>query len=257
MAQPPEHIPLDRAALLISAVAQPDLDVGGQLARLDDLAARVDGEGAAAVGRLLFGQLGLRGDTDTYDDPRNSYLDQVLERRKGIPISLSVLLIEVGRRHGVALEAVGLPGHFLVRDPSDPDHLIDSFAGGRTLTRAECADLLRAVAGPDAVLTDAMLAPTGTIAILTRMLANLDGSFARRDDRRSVGWVCELRLALPAPVDVMAQLQERVQLVERLAWLGWYDRAAGLLEDLAEAAEDERVGESLLLRAQELQARLN
>ncbi|HWE57333.1 MAG TPA: transglutaminase-like domain-containing protein [Acidimicrobiales bacterium] len=257
MGLPEDRIPLDRAALLISAAARPDLDVDAQLRRLDGLAERVSGDSVSAVSELLFVTEELEGDTSSYDDPLNSYLDQVLERRRGIPITLSVVLMEVARRRGVQLEAVGMPGHFLVRDPSDPDHLIDCFSGGRRLTRGECEGLLKAMAGPDAALTDAMLSTTGPLAILTRMLANLDGSFARREDRKSMAWVCDLRLALPAGVDVMAQLQERVQLVERLVWLGAYDRAGALLEHLAGRTDDERLADSLLGRAQELQARLN
>ena len=103
---------LDEAALVIAAQANPELDVGGQLRRLDELAASLPEAGVASLCRGLFGELGLRGDTKHYDDPRNSYLDQVLNRRLGIPISLSVLLIEIGRRQGLVLEGVGMPGHF-------------------------------------------------------------------------------------------------------------------------------------------------
>ena len=109
MELPESVVPLDEAALLISAHANPALDVAAQLRRLDRLATRVERADSSGLCRLLFEQLGLRGDRERYDDPVNSYLDQVLERRRGIPISLSVLLIEVGRRCGVCLEAVGMP----------------------------------------------------------------------------------------------------------------------------------------------------
>ncbi len=133
MGFPEDAVPLDEAALLISAHANPELDVSSQLRRLDHLATQVDRGDSGGLCRVLFEQLGLRGDREHYDDPANSYLDQVLDRRRGIPISLSVLLIEVGRRCGVPLEAVGMPGHFLVRDPSAPEHLIRRVRPGATL----------------------------------------------------------------------------------------------------------------------------
>ncbi|MDA8045945.1 MAG: transglutaminase-like domain-containing protein, partial [Actinomycetota bacterium] len=126
--RPEPEVPLDEAALLISAAADPGLDVDAQMARLDDLGARVGSDEPDAVSRLLFGELGLRGDRDGYYQPVNSYLDRVLDRGLGIPITLAVLLVEVGRRAGVVLEAVGMPGHFLVRDPARPGTLIDPSA---------------------------------------------------------------------------------------------------------------------------------
>jgi regulator of sirC expression with transglutaminase-like and TPR domain len=145
------------------------------------------------VCRFVFETLGVRGDQKTYDDPRNSYLDQVLDRRLGIPISISVLVMEIGRRCGVALEGVGMPGHFLLRDPGQPDLLIDAFSGGRRLDHAACAELLRAVAGAEVQLLDGYLAPVGPRAIVVRMLANLDQSFRTRDDKEGLRWVtrCE------------------------------------------------------------------
>ena len=82
------------------------------------MAAQIGPADTGEVCRFVFETLGVRGDLQTYDDPRNSYLDQVLDRRLGIPISISVLLMEIGRRCGVPLEGVGMPGHFLLRDPA-------------------------------------------------------------------------------------------------------------------------------------------
>ena len=104
MEGPADHLALDEAALLIAAHANPGLDVAAQLQRLDDVAALVGHRRhRRLVCRVLFEDLGLTGDREGYDDPLNSYLDQVLDRRRGIPISLSVLLIEVGRRCGLSL----------------------------------------------------------------------------------------------------------------------------------------------------------
>jgi regulator of sirC expression with transglutaminase-like and TPR domain len=252
MQRPEADIPLDEAALLIAAHANTGLDVGAQLQRLDNLAAGVGSADATAVCRLLFEDLGVTGDREGYDDPLNSYLDQVLDRRKGIPISLSVLLIEVGRRCGVALEGVGLPGHFLVRDPTEPELLIDAFSAGRRLDPPACERLLQIVAGSQARLTPEMLAPAGPRAILARMLANLDRSFERRADYRSLLWVSRLRLAIP---DLPSG--DRVHLSARLGTLGRFDDAADVLEGLAAAQTTPEVAARLRSEAVALRARLN
>jgi regulator of sirC expression with transglutaminase-like and TPR domain len=260
MELPEDAVPLDEAALLISAHANPALSVISQLRRLDELATRVDRADSSALCRVLFDQVGLRGDRDHYDDPANSYIDQVLDRRRGIPISLSVLLIEVGRRCGVPLEAVGMPGHFLVRDPRAPEHLIDAFDEGRRLDQADCERLLRAVTGGSSRLTPDLMATTGTWATLARMLANLDRSFHRRGDMVALTWVSELRVSIPT-----AAIGDRRQLAGRLAALGRLDAAALVLEQTAaallEQTADDPTGsairEQLLGEATTLRARLN
>jgi regulator of sirC expression with transglutaminase-like and TPR domain len=252
MARPEHLLPLDEAALLISARANGALDVEAQLRRLDELAGQVDREDVSALCRMLFGQLGLQGERERYDDPANSYLDQVLDRRRGIPISLSVLLIEIGRRCGVRLEAVGMPGHFLVRDPALPDLLIDAFDRGRRLDHADCERLLRSIVGGGAQLTPEMLATTGPRATLGRMLANLDRSFERRGDYASLAWVSDLRMHVP-----QASLGDRTHLAGRLAALGRLDVAAGVLEEAACAASGTELRERLTAEALALRARLN
>ena len=226
LARADEEIPLDEAALIIAAHGDPTLDELAQLTRLDNMAAQVGRADAEHVYRFVFETLGLKGDDRTYDDPQNSYLHRVLDRRLGIPISLSVLLIEIGRRCGVTLEGVGMPGHFLVRNPARPDVLIDAFSGGRRLTHTDCARLLYDIAGEE--LTDTMLATVGPGAILARMLANLDQSFRRRRDQDGLRWVTRLRAAIP-----WLPLADRMALAEGLAGLGCYDDALTLLEELA------------------------
>ena len=254
MALPEEAIPLDEAALLIAAGADPSLDVSAQLARLDALASQQRGAaGTEQVCHLVFTTLGLRGDSQTYDDPRNSYLHEVLDRRLGIPISLSVLLMEIGRRCGVALEGVGMPGHFLVRDPDRPDQLIDAFSGGRRLDHAECARLVQAVAGQAIELSGDMLATVGSRSILARMLANLDHSFRRRRDRNGVRWVTSLRAAIPG-----LSMADRMALADGLAGLGSYEEAAAHLEEMARAhGTSPEDAHTLLTRARELLAPFN
>jgi regulator of sirC expression with transglutaminase-like and TPR domain len=253
MAAPDNEIPLDEAALLIAAEANPGLDVSAQLCRLDDVAARIGTADTERVCALVFETLGVQGDRQTYDDPLNSYLDQVLDRRLGIPISLSVLLIEIGRRCGVPLEGVGMPGHFLVRDLARPELLIDAFSGSRRLDHAACARLLHAAVGSDMAFEVGMLAPVGTQAILARMLANLDHSFQRRTDRDGLRWVTRLRLAIPG-----LSLAERMASVDRLAGLGSYHEAAALLEELAQRpGTSDEVARALRARARALLATLN
>lgn len=252
MQLPEDGVPLDEAALLISAGANPTLDVAAQLRRLDDIAGSVGECDRAALCRVLFEEWGLRGDRDGYDDPANSYIDRVLDRGLGIPISLSVLLIEVGRRCGLRLEAVGMPGHFLVRDPAEPEVLIDAFSGGRRLDRPACESLLQAVTGGAGSLTPGMLSTTRPWATLARMLANLDRSFEQRNDRASLVWVSELRTSIPH-----ASLADRTQLAGRLAALGRFDIAAEVLSNAAASTRIAPVRERLVSDARKLRARLN
>jgi regulator of sirC expression with transglutaminase-like and TPR domain len=247
-----EDLPLDEAALLISAQANEALDVQAQLRRLDELASRVPGADVAALCRFLFDDFGLRGDREGYDDPLNSYLDRVLDRGRGIPISLSVLLIEIGRRCGIRLEAVGMPGHFLVRDPASPEALIDAFDAGRRLDYPACERLFRTATGSSARLTTDMLATTGHRAVLVRMLANLDVSFARRNDHKSLAWVSALRMRIPE-----TPAADRVQLAGRLAALGRFDYAADVLEELAASVSRAEQADRLRGDACALRARLN
>jgi regulator of sirC expression with transglutaminase-like and TPR domain len=252
MQRPRGDVPLDEAALLIAAHANPALDEAAQLTRLDTIARRVASPDTRAVCRMLFQEIGLRGDRENYDDPRNSYIDQVLNRRRGIPISLSVLLMEIGRRCGLRLEGVGMPGHFLVRDPDMPELLIDAFDQGRRLGRAECERLLQTVTGTRTELTEAMLVTTERRAILARMLANLDRAFERRADTKALSWVSTLRLGLP---DLPAG--DRLQLANRLGSLGRFHEAADVLDGLAEDPAASEFRSRLQSDAAGLRARLN
>jgi regulator of sirC expression with transglutaminase-like and TPR domain len=252
VSRPEERLPLDEAAILISARANPRLEVDKQLHRLDQIAGYVDRPDVSTLCQVVFDRFGLRGDRESYDEPANSYIDRVLDRRLGIPISLSVLLIEIGRRCGVPLEAVGMPGHFLVRDPAAPEQLIDPFDEGRRLSRSDCEHLFRAATGRDTALTPQMLSGTGPRATLARMLANLDRSFARRGDRTALAWVSQMRMAIPnCPVG------DRSQLAARLASLGRFDAAAAVLELAAAEAPGSEMRSRLAQEASTIRARLN
>ncbi|MDQ1392069.1 MAG: hypothetical protein QOF30_1046 [Acidimicrobiaceae bacterium] len=251
LVQGPENaLALDHAALLLAAHANPGLDVSAQLDRLDAVAARCPEPTLDGLRHLLFEDMGFAGDTEDYSDPRNSFLDQVLDRRMGIPISLSVLMIEVGRRLGVPLEGVGMPGHFLVRHTATPRVLIDPFHQGRMLDADQCADLFTSLFGATASLPASVLEGARPRSILARMLANLKRSYLDRRDPESLMWVGRLRAAIPG-VDP----SEMAELAQLLANLGRFGEAADALEELAEASGTG--GENLLVQARSLRARLN
>jgi regulator of sirC expression with transglutaminase-like and TPR domain len=247
--QPDHLIPLDEAALLIAAHAYPDLHVTSQQEVLDHLAAGVQEPTVDAWRRHLFLDQGFAGNVIDYYDPRNSFLNDVLERRTGIPITLAVVGIEVGRRAGVSMCGVGMPGHFLLRDRDDPDVFVDPF-DGLPIDRAGCEGLYQRVAGEDAVFDPSFLEPVGKRAILARMLANLKMVYAQRRDFASLAWVLRLRLTVPG-----TPVAERRELSAVLASAGRYDEAAGELDALADAVPDE--AEELSRRALGLRSRLN
>jgi len=205
--RPPEAVPLDEAALCIAAHADPTVDVDAYLTRLDDLAGEVHTPTLDGLVRYLYSSGRYHGNTDDYYDPRNSLLHEVLDRRVGIPITLAVLGMEVGRRIGVPLSGVGMPGHFLVRDKVDPTVFIDPFHAGRELDAAGCQALHRAMAGPDAPWDPGYLEPIDRPAIVPRILANLRVIYQRSNQIDSLRWAVRLRCAMPdAPVEDHRQL---------------------------------------------------
>jgi regulator of sirC expression with transglutaminase-like and TPR domain len=190
-------VPLDEAALTISATLQPGLDLIDWLAALDELAGRCPTPTADGVARFLFDAEGFVGNRTAYYDWRNSCLDRVIGTRTGIPISLSVLMIEVARRVGVGLVGVGMPTHFLVRDAVDPDVFFDPFDHGRRLDRAGARDLFENVTRRQVPWDDRFLEPTPRRDVVIRMLNNLKGVFAGRGDHVRLALVMALRAEVP------------------------------------------------------------
>src|SRR5215213_2559774 len=193
--RPPQEVALDEAALLMAAHARPDLDIAAELRLLDRLAAGIPDRTLDEWRRHLFIELGYSGNLTRFDDPANSFLNEVVRRRRGLPITLSVLGMEVGRRVGLAFQGVGMPGHFLLRH--GPDVYVDPFDGGRVLDRDGCVERFRAVNGPRVHFRPGYLDPVGPRAILARMLNNLKSVYAGRGDVAALSWVFELRQALP------------------------------------------------------------
>jgi len=184
--------PLDRAALTISLEEYPTLEINIYLRKLDTFAARVEvlaghdrsaGNLLECLHDVLFVQEALRGNTEESNDPRNSFLNEVLDRRLGIPISLSIVYMEVARRISFDVRGVGFPGHFIVKCATkERETFIDPFNGGRILTAEDCQDLLDRVYGGSVSVQPAFLCPMDKKAIITRMLFNLKGLYYQRDD---------------------------------------------------------------------------
>ncbi|HZZ51932.1 MAG TPA: transglutaminase-like domain-containing protein [Pseudonocardia sp.] len=239
--------PLDRAALALAAGADPALDMAKWLGQLDALA-----EGVTDLDGLLhrlFVREGFAGNTANYYDPRNSLLPYVLTRRLGIPITLAVVCMEVGRRAGVPIEGVGMPGHFLVR-PVGAEVLLDVFEGGAEMSPSACESRFRELGGTGP-FGPHLLETTSTAVILTRMLENLRAVF--RVLRRPAGteWVLRMRMHLPG-----AGLGEQLELAQALGGQGKWLDGAKLLENLAPEADPE-VANRLTLAARSLRANLN
>jgi regulator of sirC expression with transglutaminase-like and TPR domain len=181
--QPEAAINLAEATLLIAKEEYPDLDVASYLTRLDAMSAEVQRLAddsldprrlIAALNEHLFQQLGFRGNAENYYDPKNSFLNEVLDRRTGIPITLSTLYLEVGRRIGLPVHGVGMPGHFLVKCAGrDEEIVIDPFNAGGILSDADCQRILDRIYHGKLCFERAMLSVIGTRQILTRMLNNL------------------------------------------------------------------------------------
>jgi len=231
---PEAEIELDEGCLLVAAHAHPGADAGAVVdagrARLDTLAATCAGPSLAELRRHLFDTNGFTGNRRRYEDPRNSLLDEVLERRTGIPITLAVVVIEVGRRLGLRFDGIGLPGHFLVG--VGPGQYLDAFDAGRLLDTAGCQRRFAELAGADAPWSAGLLAPVGPRAVLARVLANLRAVFAASRDLTSLEWVLRLRVAIPG-----VAAQERVERASVLAALGRYDEAAIELDRVADIVE--------------------
>ncbi len=192
LSRPDREVDLAEASLLVAAEEYPGLDVRGYLARLDELGCslrrRLEEEprperAVMALNRYMFHELGFRGNAEQYYDARNSYLNEVLDRRIGIPLSLSTVYIEVARRAGLEVEGVGLPGHFVVRvhTPGRP-LLVDPFHGGTLLTEKDCQERLDRIFGGKVTLKPKMLRPCSRKDMLERMLRNLKAIYLRDQD---------------------------------------------------------------------------
>ncbi len=264
MARTSEDISLDEAALLVAAEEYPDLDIGTYLARLDAMVASLQPsilrelDPTRLVQLLndhLFVTLGLRGNTAEYDDPRNSYLNEVIDRRVGIPITLSIIYITVGRRLNLPMAGVSFPGHFLVTYlASSAPLFVDPFNQGRLM---HDSDLRRAILeqfGSEVDFDPAVLRPATAQEIIARLLRNLKHIYVTREDfPRAI--LCSERILIATELP-----EERRDLGTLLSKEGRVREAIPLLErylaDSPGAADRPNI-EALLERLRGLLRRLN
>jgi regulator of sirC expression with transglutaminase-like and TPR domain len=247
-----EPIDLARAALAIAREEYPDLDESRVLLRLDEIALLVvRGLPAGAtqerrvgrVGAVLFHELGFTGNQSDYGDPRNSFLNEVVERRTGIPITLSLVYMEVGRRCGLHVEGVGFPGHFLCKVQLEGGELIvDAFHRGQLLGTSELQRLYKQAMGASAPFDPRVLRAAQPKEILVRMLQNLRAVYQeRRDAPRALSAVD--RMLLLDPENTRA-LRDRAELYEHLGG------AAAAAADLGRVLQLEpKAGDADALRA--------
>ena len=258
------EINLAEAALLIAAEEYPRLHVEFYLHRIDSFADLVrerspDSSDAAAVitalNDTLFEHLGFHGNEDSYYDPRNSYLNEVIDRRTGIPITLTLVYMEVARRIGFAVKGVGLPFHFIAKhEQQGGDLFIDPFNGGRLLDTAGCDALVTQMSGGRLELRTEHLQAVTAKQMLARMLSNLLGIYSSTDKRRALSAVDRLLLINPGAAP---HIRDRGLL---LAAIGEKTAAIAELErylELAANAPDAEAIREQIRTIKQSQARLN
>lgn len=240
----PGSVPLDEALLWVASLRPgATVDIGEHLALLETWAASASSRDVEGLRTLVYDRLGFRGDVDDYHQAANSYLDEVLRRRQGMPITLAVVLLSLGRRIGVELVPIGAPGHFLVKEPVSGS-LLDPFDRASEQQPSALAARM-ATLGAHLDLAEA-LAPIPDQAVVARVLNNLTNTMVQRSVR-DLDWVLDLRLALPM------RYQDPRALAALCEQRGRLDRAAEILDLLARATERQ----DLSRRADALRARLN
>jgi regulator of sirC expression with transglutaminase-like and TPR domain len=267
------RIDLARACLMIAQDAYPRLDVERYLGEIERMALRLRSrlpasggaeESILALNEFLYDELGYWGNTDDYYDPRNSYLNEVIDRKTGIPITLSILYMEVGRRIGLPLEGVSFPGHFLVRVRVRGGMLVlDPFAGGAPQSEAALRERLQRVIPPGVtdnvpvaeLPLDQFLEPASKRQILSRVLRNLKGIYRETDKPERMLEVLNRMLVL-AP-EASSELRDRGYLYHRLeCWRPALQDLRDYLEREPDAPDSDEVRVKLM-ELTALCARLN
>lgn len=260
-----DRLELDRAALLIAAEEYPAMEVETYLYRLDMMGAEAKAHmtpladpamRVMMLAQFLSEELGFRGNAENYYDARNSFLNEVIDRRTGIPITLSVVYLEIARRLGLPLFGVGLPGHFILKYVENGEEFfLDPFHRGQLLTEAGCREIVEQMYKGQLEFRSEFLAAVTRKQILTRMLQNLKVIYSREQDHSKTLSVIE-RILLIQP-DSVAEIRDRglVQLglqryAQSLADLEEYLRLAPHAPDAAEIRER-------ITQLRQKQARLN
>lgn len=253
-----ERIDLLRAALTIARTEYPDLDFEGYGARIEELARRVKrlapdlgdpSESIAALNRVLFEEEGFRGNREDYYDPRNSLLNDVLDRKLGIPITLAVVYMEVARRVGFPLVGVGMPGHFLLKhyDVDGREILIDPFNRGSILTAKDCQQRLDELYGGQMPLQPAFLMAVSRRQVLVRMLNNLRSIYLTGRNFRKALPIVDLILAIypRSPEDVKQRAMLRWSLGQNRGALADLEDYLKMSPDASDADEIRQTAASL------------
>jgi regulator of sirC expression with transglutaminase-like and TPR domain len=218
---PENRLDLARAALLIASEEYPGLDSLRYIAKLEVMAAAVRPAVTTTddptlkieyLNAYLFEERGFRGNAEEYYDPRNSFLNDVVDRRLGIPITLSIIYMEVGRRVGMPLQGVGMPGHFIMKyaEPEEENIYIDPFNKGRILSRQACEELIQQLYGEPVPFQETFLAPVSKKQILARVLMNLKAIYIHTKDYLKALSVVE-RLLIIQP-DAEQEMKDRAAL---------------------------------------------
>lgn len=253
---------LAEAALLCATESNPDLDVDVALLRLEAYADDLRTRGfpgsdtvaqAAALAGYLHGRQGFTGDTDDYHDPRNSLLDHVLARKRGLPITLSIVYVAVARRLRVSAFGIGLPGHFVagIGDPERPV-VLDPFHGGRVIGDAELTELVERSTAGRARFVPSMLRPETPPRVIRRLLDNLSRDQVAQGDVNGALRTIELKQLLPisAPEDLRLYGELLIQ-------TGRYGEAATVLDEYVARAPTPDDAEAARVIARRARAKLN
>ncbi len=263
--RPDESLDLARAALLVAAGCGGNVDVDDELSRIrrwgDELASRIDPgwnnlQRLARLRAFLFEELGFRGDRQDYFSPSNSLLHEVVQRRRGIPLTLGILMLELGWRVGMPLEGVGFPGHFLVRLAGEPrDLLLDPFSRGMVVREEDCHRMLRDSTRGRVTYEPGMIVSVRRRDMLVRLLNNLKNAYLRAGrDALALGVVDHLLAVSPGDAE---ETRDRGLLLFRLQR---YAQALACLTAYLEAvpvASDREVIEKHCAALRQLVASLN
>ncbi|MBE9040921.1 SirB1 family protein [Oscillatoriales cyanobacterium LEGE 11467] len=256
---PDDRIDLALAALCIAQEEYPELDIEAYLNTLDTMAAEVREQLPAelyplrvirCINRYLYEDLGFAGNRDDYYDPRNSFLNEVIERRTGIPIALSLLYLEIAKRIEFPMEGIGMPGHFLIRPVFEESQIyVDAFNGGEVLFPEDCRERLSQVFQQPVELRSEFFQPVSSRQFLARMLTNLKGIYLScLHVTKALGAIDRILLLFPdAPIEV----RDRGLLYYHLDRLGQAKQDLERYLELQPQAEDAVRIAGLLDRLQE------
>lgn len=241
MGQPEEQISLASAALLIASAEYPEMDPAKYIQKLDEIGENISRQTAgemdphetiSRMNQYLFDVEGFVGNSENYYDPRNSFLNEVIDRKTGIPITLSTVYLEIAERLKLPLVGVGLPGHFLVKHPYF-NILIDPYSKGRILTEQECREQMERSVGEEVPFHPAYLEAVTKRHIITRMLNNLRAVYTNVRQYQKALDMCEMSLILQP--DSVVDLKQKAAL---LLHLKRHSDAIALLTGYLETSPD-------------------